>query len=154
VVFSVKDEDGEIDCAAYEPTGILRKMARKLIKGDRVEVYGAVRKPSPNKPLTINLEKINVLALAPKILLQNPICQKCGKRLKSMGKNKGFRCKKCGTRFDDARKKQSAVKRGLKAGLYVTSNRSQRHLTKPLRRYGQEKHDLEIEGIIENWHSP
>jgi tRNA(Ile2)-agmatinylcytidine synthase len=140
VIFSIKDKSGEVDCAAYEPTGALRKVARDLIINDSVEVYGAVRKPSPSKPLTINLEKIKILALAPKTVLQNPVCPKCGKRLESMGKDKGFRCKKCGTRFDDARKVQTAVKRELKAGLYVTSTRSQRHLTKPLRRYGLEKH--------------
>jgi tRNA(Ile2)-agmatinylcytidine synthase len=154
VVFSIEDESGEVDCAAYEPTGTLRKVARNLIIGDSVEVYGAVRKPSPSKSLTINLEKINILALAPKIMLQNPLCQKCSKRLKSMGKDKGFRCEKCDIRVDDARKVQIAVKRGLKAGLYLTSTRSQRHLTKPLRRYGLEKHSPEAEGMIENWHSP
>jgi tRNA(Ile2)-agmatinylcytidine synthase len=154
VIFSIKDETGEVDCAAYEPTGALRRVARNLIVGDSVEVYGAVRKPSAGKLLTINLEKINILALAPKIVLQNPLCKKCGKRLKSMGKNKGFRCEKCGTRFDDARKVQTAVERELKTGLYVTSTRSQRHLTKPLRRYGLEKHDAVAEGMIENWCSP
>jgi tRNA(Ile2)-agmatinylcytidine synthase len=153
VIFSVKDETGKVDCAAYEPTGALRKVARDLLLGDSVEVYGAVRKPA-GKPLTINLEKINVLALAPKQVFQNPVCRKCGKRLKSMGKNKGFRCEKCGARFDDARKVQTAVERELKAGLYVTSTRSQRHLTKPLRRYGLEKHGAEAGGMIENWHSP
>jgi tRNA(Ile2)-agmatinylcytidine synthase len=154
VVFSIKDESGEVDCAAYEPTGALRKVARDLITGDSVEVYGAVRKPSAGKPLTINLEKINILKLAPKMMLQNPVCPECGKRLKSMGKDKGFRCEKCGTRFDKARKVQTEVKRGLEVGLYVTSTRSQRHLTKPLSRYGLEKHQAEAEGIIENWHSP
>jgi tRNA(Ile2)-agmatinylcytidine synthase len=154
VVFSIKDESGEVDCAAYEPTGALRKVARELIAGDSVEVYGAVRKPSAGKPLTVNLEKINVLKLAPKLVLQNPVCPDCGKRLKSMGRDKGFRCEKCGTRFDKARKVEIAVKREPKAGLYVTSTRSQRHLTKPLRRYGLEKHGAEAEGMIENWHSP
>jgi tRNA(Ile2)-agmatinylcytidine synthase len=154
VIFSIKDETGEVDCAAYEPTGALRKVARDLIVGDSIEAYGAVRKPSPNKRLTINLEKINILALAPKIVLQNPVCSKCGKRLKSMGKDKGFRCEKCGARFNDAEKVQTAMERGLKAGLYVTSTRSQRHLTKPLSRYGLEKHHAEAEGMIENWHSP
>jgi tRNA(Ile2)-agmatinylcytidine synthase len=154
VIFSIKDKTGEVDCAAYEPTGALRKVARDLIVGDSIEAYGAVRKPSAGKRLTINLEKINILALAPKIVLQNPICPKCGKRLKSMGKGKGFRCEKCGARFDDAEKVQTAMERGLKAGLYVTSTRSQRHLTKPLSRYGLEKHIAEAEGMIENWHSP
>jgi len=154
VIFSISDETGEVDCAAYEPTGSLRKVARNLIVGDSVEVYGAVRKTSPSKRLTVNLEKIRVLELATKTVLTNPSCPKCGKRLESMGKDKGFRCKKCGTRFDDANKVQTPVERALKKELYVTSTRSQRHLTKPLRRYGLEKHEASTEGVIENWHSP
>lgn len=154
VIFSARDESGEVDCAAYEPTGTLRKVGRNLIVGDIVEVYGAVREPSLGKRLTINLEKIKVLTLATKIVLQNPGCPNCGKRLESMGKDKGFRCKKCGTRLNDAKKVPVEVARRVQAGLYVTSTRSQRHLTKPLRRYGLEKQDLPTEGMIENWHSP
>jgi tRNA(Ile2)-agmatinylcytidine synthase len=153
VIFAIKDELGEVDCAAYEPTGALRKVARKLIVGDTVEVYGAVRKASHDKPLTINLEKINVLTLAPKVLQQNPICPNCDKRLKSMGKNQGFRCEKCGARFNNMTKVEITFKRDLKAGLYVTSTRSQRHLTKPLRRYGLEKRNGEVENMIAKWHS-
>jgi tRNA(Ile2) C34 agmatinyltransferase TiaS len=48
---------------------------------------------------------------------------------------------------------QTTVERELKLGLYVTSTRSQRHLTKPLRRYGLEKHGGAEAGMIENWHS-
>jgi tRNA(Ile2)-agmatinylcytidine synthase len=154
VIFSVKDNTGEVDCAAYEPTGALRRVARKLIVGDKIAFYGAVRKPSAGKPLTVNLEKIEVLALAPKFVLENPTCPKCGKRLESMGKDQGFRCKRCGRRYNNAEKVQFAVERELKTGLYVTSTRSQRHLTKPLRRYGLEKHDSSAAGLIENWHSP
>jgi tRNA(Ile2)-agmatinylcytidine synthase len=94
------------------------------------------------------------MALAPKFVLQNTVCPKCGRRLESMGRDKGFRCKKCGTRFDDSRKVSTAVERDLKVGLHVTSTRSQRHLTKPLRRYGLEKHGETAEGMIEKWHSP
>ncbi len=154
VIFSASDETGEVDCAAYEPTGVLRKCARKLIVGDNIEVYGAVREPSPNKRLTINLEKIRVLSLAPKTIFQNPACSKCGKRLKTMGRGKGFRCKKCGARFNDARKVCIAIERDLQPSLYVTSTRSQRHLTKPLSRYGLEKQGEPTERMIENWHSP
>lgn len=154
VIFSIKDQTGEVDCAAYEPTGALRKVARNLIIGDSIEAHGAVRYQSVGKLLTINLEKINILALAPKIVLQNPMCPQCGKRLKSMGKDKGFRCEMCGERFDNAEKVKTAEERELKTGLYVTSTRSQRHLTKPLRRYGLEKHHSEAEDMIENWHSP
>jgi tRNA(Ile2) C34 agmatinyltransferase TiaS len=69
-----------------------------------------------------------------------------------MGKDQGFRCEKCGTRDRDIGKVAVDVKRELEVGLYVTSTRSQRHLTKPLVRYGQEKQSA-TEGMIEEWHS-
>ena len=154
VVFSIKDESGQVDCAAYEPTGALRKIARKLIVGDYLEVYGGVRKPSENNPLTINLEKIRLLKLAPKIAYQNPICPKCGKRLKSMGKNKGFKCDKCGSRYPNLGKVEVKFKRETRTGLYITSTRSQRHLTKPFSRYGRKKRHIALKRLIENWHFP
>jgi tRNA(Ile2)-agmatinylcytidine synthase len=153
VIFTLKDDTAEVDCAAYEPTGSLRKIARELITGDRIEVYGAVKKATKNKPQTINLEKINVLQLATTSQLQNPVCPECGKRLKSMGKNQGFRCEKCGKRYKNLAKVEAAIERELKLGLYVTSTRSQRHLTKPLRRYGMEKHGGTEAKLIEKWHS-
>jgi tRNA(Ile2)-agmatinylcytidine synthase len=152
VIFSIKDDSAEVDCAAYEPTGNLRKIARELLIGDTVEVYGAVHKPTQSKPLTINLEKIHILNLAPETLIENPLCPNCGKRLKSMGRKQGFRCEKCGKKFGGLKKKESVVHRALKTGLYVTSTRSQRHLTKPLRRYGLEKHHYEPKTMIEGWH--
>ncbi len=154
VVFTITDGTAEVDCAAYEPTGNLRKVARKLAVGDSVEVYGAVRKPAHGKPMTINLEKISLLQLAQKIFKQNPVCPICCKRLKSMGKNQGYRCEKCGTRYPNAEKTELAVERELKPGLYVTSTRSQRHLTKPLRRYGMEKQSRENKPLIAPWHFP
>ncbi len=143
-----------MDCAAYEPTGDLRKIARELAVGDCVEVYGAVHKATTSKPLTINLEKINILNLTPKVTYENPLCPNCGKRLKSMGKNQGFRCEKCGGKYADLKKKEVFSLRAVNSGLYVTSTRSQRHLTKPLRRYGQEKNGVLNCGMISVWHAP
>ena len=154
VIFSIEGDTAEVDCAAYEPTGNLRKIARELIVGDSVEVFGAAHKATKSRPLTINLEKINILSLATKTLFENPLCPRCGKRLKSMGKNQGFRCESCGRKYGDLKKKESLVPRMLKAGLYVTSTRSQRHLTKPLRRYGQEKNDASTMRLINEWHRP
>jgi len=152
VIFSIKDDTAEIDCAAYEPTGDLRKTARELIIGDTIEVIGAVRKATKNKPITINLEKINIQKLIEKISYQNPLCPKCKKRLKSMGKNQGYRCEKCSEKYSKLAKQEKNVPREIKIGLYITSTRSQRHLTKPLRRYGKEKSCLSNEKMIEKWH--
>jgi tRNA(Ile2)-agmatinylcytidine synthase len=154
VIFSITDGSAEVDCAAYEPTGDLRKVAIDLVVCDEVEVYGAVHKATLTKPLTINLEKINILNLTSQTQKENPLCPDCGKHLKSMGKNQGFRCEKCGGKYSDLTKKESAINRALKAGLYLTSIRSQRHLTKPLRRYGQEKSGDAACRLIDEWHFP
>jgi tRNA(Ile2)-agmatinylcytidine synthase len=153
VIFSIKDETAEVDCAAYEPTGCLRKIARELIEGDYIEVHGAVHQATSIRPPTINLEKIKILSLKLKILMENPSCPNCNKRLKSIGKNKGFRCEKCGEKFNELAKKEFVVPRAIETGLYVTSTRSQRHLTKPLRRYGLEKQVFKQKPMIEEWHS-
>jgi tRNA(Ile2)-agmatinylcytidine synthase len=153
VVFSIEDASGKIDCAAYEPTDKLRKAAAQLIKGDLVEVYGGVRPASSKHGLTVNLEKIRIVSLAPKTVSSNPLCPKCGKRMSSMGKNQGFRCDKCGFRDKTLTKIVSEVERSLEKKLYVTSPRSQRHLTKPLCRYGKEKKG-KPERLIRGWHFP
>ncbi len=152
VIFSIRDMTAEVDCAAYEPTGELHRVANELIEGDHIEVYGAVRHQKGN-PLTINLEKINILSLAPNLTFRNPTCPSCGKRGESMGKGQGFRCKKCGTKLAATEKTTVAEKRHVEPKLYVTSTRSQRHLTKPLSRYGLEKNQLKKRSMIENWHS-
>ncbi|MEM3783635.1 MAG: tRNA(Ile)(2)-agmatinylcytidine synthase [Candidatus Bathyarchaeia archaeon] len=155
VIFSIGDKSGCVNCAAYAPTGNLRKVASELVEGDYIEVYGGVRPPSRNRPLTINLEKLRLLKLAPQLVYHNPTCPQCGKRLKSMGKGKGYRCEKCGQRFPNFSKIVVKVKRKLKKGLYVTSPRSQRHLTKPLVRYGMEKRQSFSMGeLMDEWHFP
>lgn len=151
VIFSIEDETGQIDCAAYEPTGILKKVAKQLIPKDYVEVCGGVRPASENHPNTINIEKIQILKLVPKTTLFNPKCPQCDKRMESMGKGQGFRCERCGYRSAELRKVAVRSKRDLKKGLYITSPRSQRHLTKPQCRYGREKSG-KPNGMIENWH--
>jgi tRNA(Ile2)-agmatinylcytidine synthase len=154
VFFPIRDDGAQVDCAAYEPTGVLRKIAKKLMVGDHVVAYGAVRLRSPKMPLTINLEKIRLLKLSPRIAYHNPGCPECGRRMKSMGRNKGFRCEKCRLRESNADKIPVRMKREVKRGLYVTSTRSQRHLTKPITRYGMEKRHGQREEMIENWHFP
>ncbi len=153
VILSIEDDSAEVDCAAYEPTGELRKIARELQVGDNLEVSGAVHKATSTKPLTINLEKIKILNLTQKIRTENPLCPNCNKHLKSMGKNQGLRCEKCGHKYTEHKKTETTVPRVIKAGLYVTSTRSQRHLTKPLCRYGQEKQGIDGKLLIDGWRS-
>ncbi|KPV63509.1 MAG: tRNA(Ile2) 2-agmatinylcytidine synthetase TiaS [Candidatus Bathyarchaeota archaeon BA1] len=153
VIFPIEDKTGRVDCAAYEPTGALREAAKCVIAGDLIEACGGVRPPSSKHPVTINLEKMRVLRLAPQMVFFNPNCPKCDKRMESMGKGQGFRCKRCGFRSTSLRKVAIKVERKIKRGLYIASPRSQRHLTKPLCRYGQEKSGQPKE-MVQTWHFP
>ena len=139
IIFKLKDETGEIYCAAYEPTGNFRNIIKNLIVGDRIRVYGGLRKAPPITPKTVNLEKIEILNLAKKVEEKNPQCPICSKRMTSMGLNKGFKCEKCGYRDPKAKKILIEVERNIKPTLYIPPPRAQRHLTKPYERYGQEK---------------
>lgn len=152
-IFTIEDETGNVDCAAYEPTGKLRKIARQLIPGDFVEVSGGVRPSTLECPLTVNLEKIRILKLAPKLTTHNPKCPKCGKRMSSMGAGQGFRCPRCDFQFSNKQKILVEEKRDISEGLFITSLRSQRHLTKPFSRYGREKNGKPKE-IVGQWHNP
>ena len=129
VIFTIKDATGTIDCAAYEPTKEFRNIVRELQMGDIVEVYGGVRK----KPLTINVEKINIKYLT-KIVekIENPICPNCGKHMKSKGSNQGFKCKICGRKSDEPLIREK--KRLIHIGFYEVPVCARRHLSKPLKR--------------------
>jgi tRNA(Ile2)-agmatinylcytidine synthase len=130
-VFFTITNRGKIDCAAYEPTKEFRALARKLVIGDRVEVYGGVRK----EPLTINIEKLRILKLVEKYeKIGNPKCPKCKKRTKSMGRDAGYRCPKCKTKIKEEYAVKRRIKRDIKEGFYEVPVCARRHLAKPLSR--------------------
>ena len=153
VILRVGDESGAVDCAAYEPTGDFRKIVKSLILGDHVRLYGGMRPHGGNHEMTLNLEKLEVLHLAPKVVYENPLCPRCGSRMESMGKGQGYRCRGCGLRGREMRKRATILERGMKEGVYLPPPRAQRHLTKPLQRYGREKRGAEVH-LIEMWHYP
>ena len=90
--------------AAYEPTGDLTRIVRRLKEGDRVRAFGGVRRGTAKHPKVLNLEKIEVL---------------------------------------------SSKKGGLPRGIYISSPRANRHLTKPLIRYGME--DFSNPRPVDRW---
>ncbi len=153
VIFSISDDTGSIDVAAYEPTGSFRKIVKDLVEEDLVEVYGGVRKGSVSYPRTVNLEKIKILKLAEQVAMENPRCPKCERRMESAGREQGFRCRRCKLQMREAKKIRVAAERTIKKTLYIPPARAHRHLTKPLSRYGREKTNAP-ESMIEKWHSP
>jgi tRNA(Ile2)-agmatinylcytidine synthase len=122
----------KIDCAAYEPTKEFRALIRKLLPGDIITVYGGVRE----KPLTINIEKIRIEKLRNNYeKIGNPLCPKCRKRMKSIGKNAGYRCLRCGTKVGEHEVILKKVKRDIQQGFYEVPVCARRHLAKPLKRF-------------------
>jgi tRNA(Ile2)-agmatinylcytidine synthase len=123
------NQENTITCAAYEPTKQFRRIIRNLRFGDVIEVYGGVR----TKPLTINLEKIKIIKLT-RIFEkeENPICPNCGKHMKSVGANQGYKCKICGKKSNETVKKE--IIRSIETGFYEVPVCARRHLSKPLKR--------------------
>ncbi len=134
----ISDNTGCLDCVAYKKTG-LHKVARLLVKGDYVRVYGGIRPATSKRRLTLNIEKLEIVRLMDLFELRNPKCPYCKKSLSSLGRNKGYRCKKCRRVFKDAKPIKIKVERKIKEGLYECLPSARRHLAKPLIRYGKEK---------------
>ena len=123
-----------IRCAVYRPTG-MSVAASRLMVGDRIRVGGGVRRASKNFPRVINVEFIDVVHTARNLVLANPPCGACGKRMKSKGVSQGFECIRCGTR-SPSKTPVEIPRRGIRKRLYVPRASAHRHLTRPPQRMG------------------
>ena len=134
VFFSIVSDGHELHCAVYKPTGIT-SVALSLIKGDKVCIGGGIRKASKNHPRILNLEFIDIINLEKNLIISNPICKKCDKKMKSKGKNQVYQCIKCGNKSEN--KTILEVPRNIKKQLYIPSVSAHRHLSRPLQRIGR-----------------
>lgn len=126
VFFKVSDDTGTLECAAFEPTKTFRNHIRKLVVGDELVLYGGL-----NENHTFNIEKFQLTGLAPKYKLLNPLCE-CGKRMKSAGKNKGYKCPKCGKKIKSSEKLKQVIPRDISEAFYEVPTEARRHLSKPI----------------------
>jgi len=130
VIVRVSDGD-ECDAAFYEHSRSLRVVARELLPGDELMLYGSVRAT----PRSLNVEKLLIMNLIDDVRkIRNPVCTECGKSMGSMGTNQGYRCKKCGAKAGPERASWETRPRVVKCGWYEPPVASRRHLHKPLRR--------------------
>jgi len=120
-------DTANIECAAFEPTKRFREHVRSLRVGDRLTVCGEHTKG------TIKLEKFAVRALN-RTKRVTPECPDCGRRMKSAGRNQGYRCRPCGTAAPG--KIEQNVDRKLSVGWYEVPPLARRHIAKPLVRGG------------------
>jgi len=134
VVLGITTAEGEhIDATAYEPSKGFRDIVSSLEKGDRILLIGEMRE----EPRTLNIEKLKVIEVVQKERkVANPSCPHCGKRMKSRGSGKGYRCRKCGYYADEDLCVKEKIQRPITTGWYEPPVSARRHLSKPLKRMG------------------
>ena len=135
----IKIQNGKkiINCAVYAPTISLKNLARNLKAGDEIELGGGISTKSKKFGRILNVEYIKTIKLTDRSVKKNPLCKKCNKSMKSVGKDKGYRCIKCGSKSNKIRKIE--IKSEIENKLYLPTLSAQRHLIKPADRYGKEQ---------------
>ena len=130
-----------LEMTFYEPSKSFREIARRLRCGDRVRALGEIRA----EPRTLNVEKIEVLWLAPvRTKRANPNCRDCDKSMQSMGRGAGYRCRRCGRKAGEEEAIYSEEQRTIKLGWYEPPVCARRHLSKPLKRLGLEGRSITL----------
>ncbi len=120
-----------VTVGAYEPSKQFRDTVRALRPGDRVRVTGSLRA----SPRTLNLERLEVLALAESVVKRaNPRCPSCGRAMKSVGFRAGYRCPRGHARAPPGAAVTENEPRTVALGLYEPPACARRHLAKPIQR--------------------
>ena len=131
VFFSIQVGDRKIRCGVYKQTKIT-KTAQDLIPGDKICLGGGIRKASKNYERVLNVEFLDVIKLEKNILLTNPTCKTCNKKMKSKGNRQGFECFRCGNKSFS--KSSLEIPRKIQRKLYLPAISAHRHLTRPYQR--------------------
>ena len=124
VTFELEEGGTRVACMAYEPTKGFRDVVRSLSPGDAVLVTGSYKNGS------INLEKILVISCPPVVTTRPPLCPECGRRMKSDGKGKGWKCRRCRTHTNTP--ETVTTRRTITPGWYEVPPSARRHLARPL----------------------
>lgn len=122
---------GRVDAVFYRETGPLSRAAMLLRPGDVVEVQGSVRPYAPRGIPTLAVDKMIVHTVAPTVRLAAPRCPRCGARMKSAGRGKGYKCPRCGFKDPTAGPLRIPLGRELSPGVYTPPTGWLRHLTAP-----------------------
>lgn len=115
---------GSLECLVFEPTKTLPAVARSLVEGDRVRVWGSRGDAPP-----LRLEGIEVLGWNPlRGPRRGPRCPACDRRAGSMGRMRGYRCERCGRRWPPEAGRAEARRPPFPAGTFHPTPSARRHL--------------------------
>ncbi len=121
---------GRVQALFFSESYPLNRVAAKLLEGDLVLVHGSVRPSDPGSPPVVAVDKLVVRRLARSYTAAAPICPRCGRRMKSAGRGKGYKCPRCGFRAM-AKPVMVEAPRDLVPGVYTPREGRLRHLTSP-----------------------
>jgi tRNA(Ile2)-agmatinylcytidine synthase len=117
-------EGAALETIAFEPTKTLPRVVQQLAAGDRVEVWG-----SRGEDPVLKMEGLRVLSLAPRWTgAAPPTCPRCGRRTRSLGTVRGFRCPGCRTRLPPETARPRRVAARVVPGVYHPTPSARRHL--------------------------
>lgn len=137
------DEGRMFDAAAFEPTKGFRDPVRALRKGDTVVAVGSFHRSAR----TLALEKLWIRDALPRVKRSKPACPTCGKRMRSRGRDAGYRCRHRHARRPEAAASSIEVSRDEVVGAYEVPVLARRHLARPLARGGLEFLDRASAGV-------
>ena len=108
----------------FEPTKSLPRVARSLLVGDELEVWGG-RGRDP----TFRVEGIELLRLVPRSRPgPRPRCPSCRRSASSMGRGRGYRCPGCRRRWPPEARHTRSVRPEFPAATYHPTASARRHL--------------------------
>jgi tRNA(Ile2)-agmatinylcytidine synthase len=125
VRFELRERTGAtVECWAFEPTKTLPRIAQRLRPGDRLRVWGGRADDA-----RFRLEGLDLIATVPRARDgPNPRCPRCGRRLGSAGRGRGFRCPTDGFRAPPEARGRGTPEPPPALGRYHPTPSARRHL--------------------------
>lgn len=124
VALHIMDQDRKLTCMAYEPTKGFRHLIRSLVPGDQIIAIGSYLLNS------LNLEKFYLFPGSGCSQKKAPFCPLCKKQMTSAGREKGYKCRKCGRKVK--KPDEILLSNTLTPGWYEVPPCARRHLSRPL----------------------
>jgi tRNA(Ile2)-agmatinylcytidine synthase len=124
VAFQLAVGPAHVECRVFEPTKSLPTVARGLAAGDRLELWGGT-----GADPTFRVEGIRIVALAPRFgRAEAPRCRACGRRGRSLGSGRGYRCPGCHHRWPPEAARRPPRTPTVRPGTYHPTPSARRHL--------------------------
>jgi tRNA(Ile2)-agmatinylcytidine synthase len=112
------------DAWVFEPTKTLPPVARALVPGDRLRVWGG-----RGADAAFRVEGLDLLRLVPRFAPPRPpVCPSCGRRAESTGRARGYRCRTCRRRWPPEAGRGAAMTGAIARGRYHPTPSARRHL--------------------------